>query len=70
MPAALNTLLLDGNGKAATQQLTDLVAEVQQQEPQNAGLMLQLVSNCACYRSYFCTNSVAGSGSCIVLLLA
>jgi hypothetical protein len=42
--AALSTLLLDGNGKAATQQLAELAAEVQQQEPQNAGLLLQLVS--------------------------
>jgi hypothetical protein len=43
--AALSTLLLDGNGKGAAQQLAELAAEVQQQEPQNAGLMLQLVSN-------------------------
>lgn len=43
MIAALSTLLLDGNSKATTQQLADLTTEVQQQEPQNAGLMLRLV---------------------------
>lgn len=42
--AALTSLLLEGNSKAATQQLADLSEELQHSEPRNAQRMLQLVS--------------------------
>ena len=41
--AALSSLLLEGNSKAATQQLADLSEGLQHLEPRNVQLMLQLV---------------------------
>eukprot|EP00879_Flechtneria_rotunda_P028114 GHRR01030192.1.p1 GENE.GHRR01030192.1~~GHRR01030192.1.p1 ORF type:complete len:100 (+),score=25.50 GHRR01030192.1:471-770(+) len=42
--AALASLLLQGNSKAASQQLEDLADAIQQTEPNNAGLMVQLAA--------------------------
>lgn len=41
---ALHALLVSGDGTAAAQCLADMASEVQRMEPNNAALMVQLVS--------------------------
>jgi hypothetical protein len=42
--AALHALLMSGDGTAAAERLADMTSEVQRAEPNNAALMVQLVS--------------------------